>query len=171
MKVRVKDVDVEAVTTPTAPLLRVTTLADGVSGSNPVPVIERVGALAASFAALAETVGLATTVATCSGAPLETPKDVTTTVSSPVLSGSVENVTLREVDVTDDTVPTAPRLRATAFADGDEGSKPMPVTSSVPDAESALLSTLLVISGPRVPGTPCGPWGPCGPIGPKDKRR
>jgi hypothetical protein len=75
------------------------------------------------------TVGAATTVATCTAAPLDPPNDVTTAVRAPTL-GDDENVTVRDVGVAAVTVPM-PLLRTTVLADGVDASKPVPAIVNV----------------------------------------
>ena len=55
-----------------------------------------------------------TRVATCTAFPLFTPLTVTTAVKVPAV-GLVENETVRAVAVADETVPTAPLLKATVL--------------------------------------------------------
>ena len=78
------------------------------------------------------------------GAPLDPPNDVTTAFSDPVL-GCVENVTVKDVDVADVTVP-APLLKTTVLADGVDASKPVPAMVSVA-AFWARLAVLCVTVG------------------------
>ena len=71
VKATVNWVEVEAVTTPNAPLLNATVLLAGVVVENPAPVIIKVVALVALLGGLTVfTVGAETTVATWTGVPL-----------------------------------------------------------------------------------------------------
>jgi hypothetical protein len=121
----VNEVAVDAVTVPTAPLLKVTTLLPGVVLKF-VPAIVMVAALAASVDVLLVTVGTETAVticATCTADPLVRVLVVTTAVKLPTDVGLTENVIDSELAVAADTVPTAPLLKVTVLFDA-TGLKP-----------------------------------------------
>lgn len=124
-KVTTRDVDVEAVTAPTAPLVNETRLFEGCIGSKPLPAIVRVVALTASFVVFGLIVGVATMSATSWGVPLEIPKEVTTAVSGPRVEGCGESTTFREVGEDAVMLPAAPLLRTSELLPG-EGLKPKP---------------------------------------------
>lgn len=109
-KVTVKDVAVDAVTVPTAPLLNTTVFCEGVV-LKASPVIVTVFAFAASPAALAVTDG--TTEATTTAAPLETPLVTTVAERLPTIVGRVVRVTVRVEAVAAEIEPTAPLLNVT----------------------------------------------------------
>ena len=151
-KVTVSCVAVAAVTLPTAPrVLKATVLLEGVV-EKLVPLMVRVkvvGALSARLSVLAVTVGAATTVATCTAAPLVPPSVVTMAVRLPRPVGTVEKVTVSCVAVAAVTLPTAPNvLKATLLLAG-VVSKPVPlmVRVKVVGALRARLSVLLVTVG------------------------
>ena len=123
VNVTVIDVAVAAVTSPIAPLFKVTVLFAGVV-SKPNPLITSVAPLAARLATLLVTTGM--TVATLTAAPLLRLLGVTTAVSLPEVVGVVESVMVNNVDVAVVTVPTAPRLR-TIVLFAAIGSKPTPL--------------------------------------------
>ena len=56
---------------------------------------------------------------------------MTTAKRGPVVVGCVVSVTVSDVDVARVTVPTAPLLRATAFADGVAASNPVPQMTTI----------------------------------------
>ena len=153
--VTMRKVVVEAVTTPTAPLLRTTVLPDGV-GSKPVPVILRVDALMLSNAMLCVTLGAVTTftVVTVTDGPLDKPNDVTMAFSAPRAVGRVEKDTVKDVAVAEVTVPTAPPLNITVLLPGIVASKPVPeIVSGIValwDRKAALGVTEGGVEGPGV---------------------
>ena len=111
-KVTVSAVGVAAVTVPTAPLLKDTVLSPTVE-LKPNPLMVMVVAVNARFAVLRVTAGM--TLATWTLAPLLTPFVVTTAVRLPAFVGFVERVTVSEVAVAEETVPTAPLLKVTVL--------------------------------------------------------
>ena len=147
VNVRVSDVDV-AEATVNAPLLRTTWLPAAVE-SKPVPAMTSVvGELTALLAELRETVGAGTTLATCTGDPLDRPKDVTTAVSAPRL-GACESDTVSCVAVAAVTEP-APLLRMTILPAA-VGSKLNPLMTSVvePTARPAELGVTIGRGGTK----------------------
>ncbi len=113
----VSDVAVAAVTVPTAPLLKVTTLLAAVV-LKLVPAMVIVAALAARLAVLAVTVGtdtLATTVATLTAVPLDRVLVVTEAFKLPAADGRVLKVTVNSVRVAAVTLPTAPPENVTVL--------------------------------------------------------
>lgn len=137
-KVTVIDVALAAVTSPTAPLFRVTLLF-AIVVSNPNPLITSDVPLAARFAMLLVTTGM--TVATFTAAPLSSVLVVIMAVRSPAVVGDVERVTVRDVAVAVVTVPTAPLLNTTVLFAA-TGSKPNPAI--VIEVELAARLALLV---------------------------
>jgi hypothetical protein len=112
LNVIVRVVAVDAVTVPTAPLLKTTLLFPGIK-EKPKPLIVIVAARIDRLAVLRVTTGV--TLATCIAAPLDLPLVVTTAVRIPAVCGFVENVTSSEVAVAVVTVPTAPLLNVTVL--------------------------------------------------------
>lgn len=110
--VTVRDVADAAVTTPTAPLLKVTAFLEGTT-SKPNPLMVTVLAFAARLALLDVMTGV--TVATWIAFPLALLFVVTIAVKLPGPVGLVENVTVRVVAVAAVTVPTAPLLKTTVL--------------------------------------------------------
>lgn len=142
VNVTVKDVEVAAVTDPTAPLLNVTMLSSIVV-LNPTPLITTVAALAAKLVVLLVTTGF--TVATWTGAPLEIELVVTTAVRMSALAGGVVRDTVKDVAVAAVIAPTAPLLNVTElFASVVSNPTPVIVISV---AEAARSAVLLVITG------------------------
>ena len=130
--VTVNDVAVAAVTAPTAPLLKVTTLSASVV-LKLVPAIVNVLVLAFRLAVLAVTVGvdaLATTVATLTAVPLERVLVVTEAFKLPAAVGLVVIVTVSCVVVALAMVPTGPPTKVTVLFVR-VGSKPNPLMMSV----------------------------------------
>lgn len=126
-KLTVSDVDVDAVTVPTAPLLNVTILLAAVE-SNPTPLILMLLALAGRLAdSLATTTGM--TVATCTPELPVNPLLVIVAVRLPDF-GLVMNPIVSEVAVDAVTTPAAPLLKVTTFRDA-VASKPNPLIVSV----------------------------------------
>jgi hypothetical protein len=125
--VTVSDVAVAEVTVPTAPLLNVTVLLLGVV-SKPKPLIVSVSLSAARLAVLEVITGA--TFATWIAVPLDTPFTVTTAVKLPAEAGFVEKVTVSEVAVAEETVPTAPSLNVTKLLPA-VVSKPTPMIVTV----------------------------------------
>ncbi len=107
----VSDVEVAAVTVPTAPLLSATVLLAAVV-LKPEPLIVSVLALASTAVVLCVTTGR--TVAICTADPLLIELTATTAVKLPAV-GRVEKVTVSEVAVAAVTVPTAPLLNVTTL--------------------------------------------------------
>jgi hypothetical protein len=106
----VREVDVDAMTVPAAPLLRETMLFAAVV-SKPAPLIVIVFGFRARTALLSVTVGV--TPAILTGSPLPTELLVTTAVKSPTVVGFVPKVTVSAVAVAEVTVPTAPLFSTT----------------------------------------------------------
>ncbi len=144
-KVTVKLVADAVVTSPSAPLLRVTTFSAAV-GEKPKPAMVTVVASAARL--LVDTVITGVTVATCVAAPLLCEFVVTTAVNDPAVAGLVENVTVSRVAVAVVTVPTAPLLNTTVLLAA-VGLKPKPAMVMVA-ALAARLAVLLVTTGTTV---------------------
>jgi hypothetical protein len=136
-KVTVSVVEVAAVTVPTALSLKATVLLAAVV-SKPKPLMVIVVAFAATLEVLVVTTGV--TDATWTAAPLVMLFEVTTADRLPTDVGFVEKVTVSEVAVADDTVPTAPLLKTTVlwFA---VVSKPIPTIVTV-EALAASRSPL-----------------------------
>ena len=111
-KVTVIDVAVADVTSPTAPLFKVTVLF-AIVGSKPNPLITRVAPLAVKFAVLLVTTGI--TVATLIAEPLSRVLVVTTAVRLPAVVGDVVSVMVNEVAVAAVTVPSASLLNSTSL--------------------------------------------------------
>ena len=108
--VTVSDVEVAAVTVPTAPLLNTTVLLPAVA-LKPAPVMVTVGAVEEIDVVTRVTAGL--TVATCTAEPLLFELVVTTAVRFPSEVGLVPKVTVKAVGVAAVTVPIAPLLKTT----------------------------------------------------------
>jgi hypothetical protein len=140
--VTVIDVALAAVTSPTAPLLRVTRLL-AIVVSNPNPLITSDVPLAVRFAVLLVTTGM--TVATFTDDPLSSVLVVTTAVRSPAVVGDAESVSVRDVAVAVVTVPTAPLLNTTVLFAA-TGSKPNPAIV-IEVAFAARLALLVVTTG------------------------
>ncbi len=87
------------------------------------------------------TVGV--TVATCTAVPLLTLSEVTMAVKLPA-DGLVENVTVSDVEVADDTVPTAPELKTTVLFAA-VVLKPVPVIVTVLALEARLVVTRVTV--------------------------
>lgn len=85
------------------------------------------------------------TLATCTAEPLSSKSVVTTAVSVPATTGSVENVTFKDVGVAAVTIPTAPSLKETVLSPA-VVSKPKPRITNV-RALAARLAVLLVTTG------------------------
>lgn len=119
----VSAVAVALVTTPTAPLLKVTVLLDGVV-LKPDPLMVNVDAFTPILVALSVTIGAM--VATRTAAALDTPLTATTAVSKPA-DGLVVSKTVSVVAVEAITVPTAPLFSVTELFAA-VVSKPFPVT-------------------------------------------
>lgn len=133
--VMVNDVDVAAVTVPTAPLLKTTVLFAAI-GLKPTPLIVSEVALAARTVLVAVTTG--TMEATCTAVPLLTLFEVTMAVRFPADVGAVVKVTLSVVAVAEETVPTAPLLKVTELFAA-VVSKPVPlIVNEVTPARSTL---------------------------------
>ena len=112
-KATVIDVEVAAVTAPTAPLLNVTVLFTIVV-SNPMPLIVSVFVSAViGFEISTETTGMM--FATCTGAPLEYEFVMTVAVSEPASVALVVKVTVSDVADAAVTMPSAPLLSATTL--------------------------------------------------------
>jgi hypothetical protein len=144
--VTVSEVDVAAVTVPTAPLLNTTVLLAAVE-SKPEPLMVMVFALTNILPVFWVTIGFM--VATCTAAALLTPFEVTITVSRPADEAGVVSVTVSEVAVADVTVPSAPLLNVTLLLLA-VVSKPAPLITKVVALSSKLLE-LLVTTGTTVP--------------------
>src|SRR5262249_9282294 len=142
VNVTVNCVALAAVTVPAAPSSKVTLSLAGVA-EKPIPLITTVGAFLARLAVFG-VIENATTVATCTAAPLPTPLDVTTAVRLPT-DGWVLNVTVNWVALAAVTVPTAPRLKLTLLLAG-VLEKPNPLMVSVV-ALVARLAVLMVTTG------------------------
>lgn len=140
-KVTVSDVDVAALTVPTAPLLNATALLPAVV-LKPVPAINSVVRSADKIVVLAVTTGFIK--ATCTAIPLLTPFLVTTAVKFPAV-GAVEKVTVNAVAVAAVTVPTASLLNTTVLLLG-VASKPKPLIVMVVEVK-ARLAILVVTTG------------------------
>lgn len=140
--VTVSEVDVAAVTVPTAPLLNVTVLSAAVV-SNAKPCMVTVLAFAARLSVTAVTTG--TTVATCTAVPLPRALAVTLAVMLPTVSGKVEKVIVNDVLDAVVTVPTAPLLSVTLLSSA-VALKPKPLMTTVV-ALAARLVVLLVTTG------------------------
>lgn len=145
--VTVSEVEVAAVTLPTAPLLNVTTLlANVVLKFVPAIVIEV--ALGARLAVLDVTVGavtVATTDATFTALPLERVLVTTDAFRLPAAVGLVVIVTVNLVVVAEETVPTGPPVNVTALLPA-TGSNPKPLMISV-DPFTARLVSAVVTTG------------------------
>lgn len=139
--VTVRDVDVAAVTAPTAPLLNTTVLLPGV-GLKFVPLIVTVVEFAARLVVVKSTVGRI--VATCTEALLK-PFVVTTAFNGPPRSGRAANVMLSEVVVAEVMMPTAPPLNVTELLLTVE-SKPKPLMVRVVTPAASVV-VLAVIAG------------------------
>ena len=85
------------------------------------------------------------TVATCTFEPLAIESVVTDDVSEPAMVGNVVNVTTKDVDVADVTVPAAPLLNVTTLSAA-VVSKPKPAMVTVV-ALAAKFAVLLVMTG------------------------
>ena len=144
VRVTVNEVDVALEIVPTAPLLKVTVLLANVV-SNPVPLMVSVVAPSARLAVFKVMVGL--TVATWTAVPLLAPLVVTTAVRLPAVLRGVK-VTVNEVDVALEIVPTAPLLNETVLLPA-VVSNPVPLMVSVV-APSARLAVLKVMVGAKV---------------------
>ena len=93
------------------------------------------------MAVFAVTVGDATTVATCTAAPLEPPFDVTTAVKLPVdVGGVVNGIVKLVVEAAIVGVPTAPKLKATEFVVVVEKFVPVMVTDATFCARFAVFA-------------------------------
>lgn len=143
--VTVSEVDVAAVTVPTAPLLKVTELLEAV-GLNAVPAIVIVEALAARPFVLLVTTGR--TEAICTAVPLLTLLVVTTAVRLPATVGFVPKVTVNWVVEAVVTVPAAPLLITTVLLAA-VASNPKPSIVTVA-AFAAIAVELVVITGATV---------------------
>jgi len=141
--VTVSDVDVAAVTVPTAPLLKTIVLRDGV-GSKAKPVIVSTLALAAR-AVLLTSID-ATTVATCTEFPLPTALVVTTADRPPTVVGRVESDTDSVVAVADVTVPTASLLNTTVLFPA-VVSKPIPMIVRVLELAERMFPSFARTTG------------------------
>lgn len=141
-KVTVIDVAVADVTSPTAPLFKVTVLL-AIVGSKPNPLITRVAPLAARLAMLLVTTG--TTVATLIAEPLSSVLVVTTAVRLPAVVGEVVSVIVNEVAVAVVTVPSASLLNSTSLLAA-IGSNPNPEIVMVV-ALAARLALLVDTTG------------------------
>jgi len=140
----VSEVEVAAETVPAAPAGEKTTELPAAVGSKPEPVITIEGALLARLVVIGVTTGAATTVATCTAAPLLPPKEMTTAESGP-RDGETENTTVSEVAVAAEIEATVPLLRETTLPAG-VGSKLKPLmTSEVAVVER--LAELVVTMG------------------------
>jgi hypothetical protein len=140
-KVTVNEVDVAAVTDPTAPLLNVTTFSATVV-LKLVPAIVIVAAFAARFVLLEVTVGavaLETTLATFTAVPLEREFVVTEAFRTPTAVGLVVSVTVSSVAVAADTVPIGPPTKDTVLLVR-VGSNPTPVITSVVPLRAKFVS-------------------------------
>lgn len=140
--VTVIDVAVAAVTSPMAPLFRVTRFF-AIVGSKPNPLITTVEALAARFVVLPVTTGI--TVATLTAEPFARVLVVTTAVRSPAVVGGVDSVIVNEVAVAAVTVPSASLLNTTSLLAA-MGSNPNPEIVTVV-AFAARLALLAVTTG------------------------
>lgn len=140
----VNEVDVEAVTAPTTPLLNTTVLLPGVE-LNPVPVI--VIELELAFKLAVELVTDTGTAATCTAVPLLMPLVVTTAVKLPA-EGFVENVTVKDVAVAEVTVPIAPLLNNTVLLEA-VVLKPVPAIVIVVAAFERVLLSLVTVGVTR----------------------
>ena len=121
-KVTVIEVAVADVTSPTAPLFKVTVLF-AIVESKPNPLITTVDPLAARFAVLLVTTGI--TVATLIAEPLSRVLVVTTAVRLPAVVGEVVSVIVNEVAVAVVTVPSASLSNTTSLLAA-TGSNPNP---------------------------------------------
>ena len=121
-KVTVIEVAVADVTSPTAPLFKVTVLF-AIVESKPNPLITTVDPLAARFAVLLVTTGI--TVATLIAEPLSRVLVVTTAVRLPAVVGEVVSVIVNEVAVAAVTVPSASLSNTTSLLAA-TGSNPNP---------------------------------------------
>lgn len=136
------EVALAAVTSPTAPLFRVTVFFATVV-SKPNPLITSVDPLAVKFVVLVVTTGI--TVATFIAVPLSRVFVVTTAVRSPAVVGEVESVIVSKVSVAVVTVPTASLLNTTVLLRA-TGSNPKPEIVIVV-ALAARLALLAVTTG------------------------
>lgn len=153
--VTVNEVEVAAVTVPTAPLLNETELL-AVVGLKAVPAIVIVEASAAKLEVLLVTTGR--TAAICTAVPLLTPPVVTTAVRLPATVGLVPKVTVNVVAVAPVTVPTAPLFITTTLLPGVAASKPDPLMVTVA-ALAAIAAELLVTTGVTVATCTAEPLG------------
>lgn len=141
-RVTVREVDVAAVTVPTAPLLNTTVLLPGVV-LNPVPAMVTVANVANSSVELLVTTGRI--VPTWTALPLLTLFRVTIAVRLPAVRVP-EKVTVNAVAVAAVTVPTLPLLNSTVLLLGVAASNPKPLMFTVA-AVRAKLAVLLVTTG------------------------
>lgn len=141
-KLIVSDVGEAAVTDPTAPLFKTTTLFAS-TALKPNPRMSRLVALPERLVVLLVTTGV--TVATCAADPLPTLLAVTIAVKAPAVVGFVEKVTVSRFAVAVETVPTAPLLKTTVLFPA-VISKPKPLMVAVV-AFAATLDVLLVTTG------------------------
>ena len=144
--VTVKDVAVEAVTVPTAPLLNTTVFCEAVV-LKARPVIVIVLAFAASPEVLTVTDG--TTDATTTDAPLDTPFVTTMADRFPTVVGRVDSDMVSVVAVAAETEPTAPLLNVTTLL-ARVVSNPLPIIVSVVALALRTLPELAKTTGVTV---------------------
>lgn len=142
VNVTVREVAVEAETTPTALLLKAIVLREAVV-SNPKPLIVMEVALATIFDVFV--VGTGVTIATCNAGPLLKLLVVTTAIKLPAEVGLVPKVTVNAVAVAAVTVPTAPLSNTTKLFPT-VVLKPKPLMVSV-EALAERFPELLVTTG------------------------
>ena len=165
VNVTTSDVGDETTTEPGTllpPRLSATAVDEGEEVSKPVPAIVTEVAKDESVAELAVTVGALRTVATCTAAPLDSPKDVTDAESGSGL-GCVAKMIVSDVVEAAEIEPTVPLLSVTTLPAA-AGSKPDPAMTSVVWVELSVAELDVTVGAGGGPGGGGGE-GPGGPGG------